>query len=173
MLDSPLRSISDLNPLARFIDRLPELTTFRRQLRLLQWLIPAGLVLLVVAYELGPSRWTYESLGFTYHLLVEIVVFGTVGPLLAFVLLDLLGRWIEDRETADLQARLLSVAGEKEHEVRELSDDTLQVLFATNLLVTQLKGHEAGLPPGTMEQLEVTGRALNESMEKLRGQLLS
>ncbi len=173
MLDSPSRSIDGSTPIAWLRNRLPGVTTFRRQLWLLKWLIPIGLVLLVVAYELGPSRWTYESLGYTYHLLVEILVFGTVGPLLAFVLLVLLGRWIDERDTADLQAQLLSTAGEKDREVRQLSDDTLQVLFATNLLIGQLKAHDGELLPGTMEQLEVTEQALNESIEKLRSHLLS
>jgi hypothetical protein len=45
-----------------------------------------------------------------------------------------------------LQADLLARAGEREQQVRELSDDTLQVLFATNLVIGQLKADAADLP---------------------------
>lgn len=173
MLNSTSGSTDDLSLYTRFIYHLPQLTTFRRQLRLLKWLVPGALVLLVVAYELGPSRWTYEGLGFTYHLLAEILVFGTFGPLLAFVLLDLLGHWLDERDTADLQADLLSKAGEKESEADKLCDDTLQVLFATNLLITQIKAQGGELSSGTMEQIEVTEQALNGSIEKLREHMLN
>lgn len=157
----------------RFISGLPGLTTFRRQLRTFKWLIPLAMVLLVVAYELGPSRWTYEGLGFTYHLLAEIFVFGTVGPALAFILLELLGRWIEEKETADLQSRLLAKAGEKELEVRRLGDETIQVLFATSLLITSIKSDGSSLPEDTVAQIEITEKALNDSIKDLRLRLLS
>jgi len=159
--------------LERLSRRLPNLTTFRRQLRILKWLIPTGLVLLVVAYELGPSRWIYDGFGFNYHLLVEIFLLGTVGPLLAFVLLELLGRWIDEKETADLQARLLANAGEKELKVRQLSDDTIQVLFATNLLITTIKSDGSKLPRNTVAQIEITEQALDEAIQRLRSHILS
>ena len=91
---------------------------FRRKLQLLKWLIPLGLVLLVVAYEIGPSRWVYGGFGFNYHLVLEILLFGTVGPVLAFLVLELLSRWIEEKETAEIQANLLTKAKEKDLEVR-------------------------------------------------------
>lgn len=152
--------------------RLPKLANFHQQLKVLRWLIPIGLMLLVVFYEVGPSRWTYEAFGFTYHLLIEILVFGTVGPALAFVILELLGRWIDEKDTADLQAQLLAQANEKELEVRRLNDETLQVLFATNLLITNLKTEQTDLPLNIAPQIEVTERALNEVMQRLRSHLL-
>lgn len=137
----------------------------------MKWLIPLGLVLLVIAYEVGPSRWVYNSLGFTYHLVVEIFIFGTVGPALAFVLLELLGRWIDEKETTELQANLLARANEKELEVRQISDDTIQVLFATSLLITTFKSDQSDLPPNTAAQIEVTEQALHETIKRLRSQL--
>jgi len=97
MMDFPPRLIGDMNLLERFRSRIPKPNFFRRQLQTLKWLIPVGLVIVVVLYEIGPSRWTYQGWGFSIHLLVEIILFGTVGPLLAFVLLELLGRWIDEK----------------------------------------------------------------------------
>lgn len=152
--------------------RLPMLTSFHQQLKVFKWLIPIGMMLLVVVYEVGPSRWTYESFGFTYHLLIEILIFGTVGPAFAFVLLELLGRWMDERETADLQARLLAQANEKDLKIRQLNDETLQVLFATSLLITNIKSDQTNLPFNTTTQLEVTERALGEAMQRLRSHLM-
>jgi signal transduction histidine kinase len=149
------------------------MTTLRRQLGLFKWLIPAGLMLLVIVYELGPARWLNDGLGFSYHLLVEIVLFGTLGPALAFVLLDLLGRWVDEKETADLQAKLLAEANEKEIIVRQVSDDTLQVLFATSLLIATMKSDHFDLPSETAAQIEATEQELQEAIDRLRFHLLS
>jgi hypothetical protein len=173
MFYSPYNPTSGQNLPERLRQHLPGLTTFRRQLRILKWLIPMSLVLLVLAYELGPSRWVYESWGFYYHLLAEILLFGTVGPLLAFVLLELIGRWIDEKETADLQSNLLEKAGEKELETRQLNDDTLQVLFATSLLITTIKSDSSGIPSNTVAQIEVTEQALDETIQRLRSHLVS
>ena len=152
---------------------LPKLIADRRKLKLLRWLIPVGLMVLVVAYELGPARWIYAGFGFNYHLLAEIVLFGTVGPVLALALLDLLGRWMDEKETADLQAQLIAQANEKEVGVREIGDDTIQVLFATSLLLTTFKFKQSDLPAETVAQIEVTEQSLTDAIERLRSHLLT
>lgn len=143
----------------------------RHKLGLLKWLIPFGLVIIVIAYEIGPSRWIYNSLGFTPHLVIEIFVFATIGPLLTYLALELLSRWIEEKETADIQANLLSQAKQKEMEARKISDETIQVLFATSLLMAIIKSKET-TPPHIAAQIEVTEKALDESIDKLRLHLL-
>lgn len=173
MITSPLRLTGGLKQFERLKRWRPKSNSFRRQLRIVRWLIPIGLVMLVVAYELGPSRWVYESLGFASHLLAEIFLFGTVGPLLAFVLLELLGRWLDEKETADFQASLLANANEKELKVRQLNDDTIQVLFATSLLISTIKADGSDLPRNTLVQIENTEQALDEVIQRLRSHLLS
>lgn len=173
MTDSPPRLTGGLSLFERFRRRLPKPNSFRRQLRILKWLIPIGLVVLVVVYEIGPSRWVYQGWGFNAHLLIEILLFGTVGPLLAFLLLELLSRWIDEKETADLQAHLLAQASEKESKVRQLSDDTIQVLFAASLLMNTIRSDGPDLRPMTVSQIETTEEALNESIAQLRSHLLS
>jgi hypothetical protein len=152
---------------------IPNEAGFRQRLGLLRWLIPFGMVFLVIVYEVGPSRWVYERLGFAYHLAAEIVLFGTVGPVLVFVLLELLGRWIDEKETADFQANLLANAQMKELEARQINDDTIQVLFATSLLITNFKTDQTDLPPSTAIQIEVTEQALHDAMQRLRSHIMS
>jgi hypothetical protein len=146
---------------------------FRRNLGFFKWLFPLGLVLIVIAYEVGPSRWIYNSLGFNTHLAIEILLFGTVGPIVAFLSLEFLSRWIDEKETADFQANLLAEAKEKDLAVRQINDDTLQILFATSLLISTLKSDGFNLPPSTVAQIEVTEKALKESIQQLHGHLSS
>jgi len=146
-------------------------SSLHKKIRLLKWLIPLALVLVVVAYEIGPSRWVYVRLGFTYHLVVEILLFGTVGPLLAFLVLELLYRWTTEKETAEFQANLLARAKEREVEGRRINDDTLQVLFATSLLLASFKADGPDLPSSTSAQIEVTEQFLSDAIRQVRSHL--
>ena len=153
-------------------DRLTSLLAgFRNRLDLLKWLIPAGLVLLVVVYEFGPARWIYDRLGFPYHLLADILIFGSVGPVLTFVSLHFLGRWLEEKETSDLQAQILALAREEAKNGRQLSDHALQVLFAVGTLIASLKSIHADVPPEMVAQLEKTEKTLDRATRQLRAHL--
>lgn len=146
-------------------------TNLWRQFRLLRWLIPSVLVTLVVGYELGPARWILDNLGIRYHILAEIVMFGTVGPVLVFFLLDLHARWQDERDTADYQAQLLSQAKQNVEKSRLLNDESLQILFATSLLIGKLKADQADLPPDIAAQLEATEQALDQTKKRLQHHL--
>ena len=147
------------------------LYTLRRWLGLLQVLVPAGLVLLVVAYEIGPARWIYDGLGEAYHFVAEILFYGTVGPVLAFLLLHLLHRWLEEKETSDVQAQVLAQAREYARTSRELSDDALQTLFAASMLLASLKSAVPDLPPEAASSLLEIEQSLDLAIQKLRNHL--
>jgi signal transduction histidine kinase len=172
MTDSPgYEAVSHQPPAPTFEDLPLPLPALRRRLGLLQWLVPAGLLLLVVAYEIGPSRWIHDRMGDTYHFVAEILVYGTVGPVLAFILLDFLGRWLEERETSDLQAQVLARAREQARLHRQLSDDTLQALFAVSLRLTTLESSWPDLPPEAAAQVRETQAALNQAIQQLNARL--
>lgn len=146
-------------------------SNLHQKLGLFRWLIPLGMVLLVVGYELGPARWIYYALGFNIHLLSEIILFGTVGPLLAFLLIELLDRWLVEKENAELRAKLLDLAKRKELEVSQLSDDTIQVLFAAGLLITNFKSEQYDPSLINTSQIEITEQALQDAIQRLRSQI--
>lgn len=154
--------------------RLPlSWSVFRRRLVWLKWLGPAGLIVLVILYELGPSEWIRVGLGPGYHTLAEILVYGTIGPLLAFLFLEYLGRWLEERETSELQAMILAQARENARLSRELSDNTLQALFAISVLLDTAKTSGPELPPEVTEQLRAANTALDRAIRQLREHLLN
>ena len=137
--------------------RTPTITGWvREHLQLLSWVVPLTMLLLVVVYELGPSRWLFMSYGFEYHLLAELIIFATFGPALAFTLLHLLRRWLEERDTNELQAALLAQSRAEAEGSRQLNDDALQVLFAAGVLIDTLKSGNQALPPKLMGLVEET-----------------
>lgn len=149
----------------------PLLISIRNRLGLLKWIIPTGLVLLVVVYEVGPARLLYIDLGFDYHILADILIFGTVGPFLTFVLMHFVGRWLEERETSDLQAQILVEARREAKNSRQLNDHTLQILFATGTLISTLKSVNANVPSEVDTQLSKIEQELDGAIRQLRSHL--
>ncbi len=144
----------------------------REHLELLSWAVPLAMLALVAVYELGPSRWLYETYGFEYHLIAELILFATFGPLLAFSILHLLRRWLEERDTSELQAALLARSRAEAEGSRQLNDDALQVLFAAGVLIDTLKAGNDGLPPHLESQVHETEQALQQAVAQLRSHLL-
>ncbi|MDX1665221.1 MAG: hypothetical protein R3272_15620 [Candidatus Promineifilaceae bacterium] len=141
-------------------------------LRRLNWLVPLSLLLLVIGYQLGPAHWIYTSLGYQYHIAAEILVFASAGPLLAFSVLYLLRRWLEERDTSEWQAQLLKLSREHRRRSRQLNDDTLQVLFAAGVMLDTLKGAQPSLDAELLARVEATESALQAAVDDLRSHLL-
>ncbi len=146
-------------------------SSVRRRIRILQWIVPLGLVLLVVIYEIGPARWILERFGEAYHLIAEIAVYAVVGPTLAYWLLHFLGRWLDERETSEFQAQLLAHTREQTRISHELSDEALQTLFAASILLSALTSSLDDLSPEEASTLLKTEAALNSAIQQIRDHL--
>jgi hypothetical protein len=146
---------------------------FFRRIRSLRWILPVVLGVLVATYELGPARWFERAVGPHAHFVIEILVYGTLGPLLAFFLLDFISRWLEERETSELQAQVLAQIHEHANQSRRLSDDALQTLFAASLLVGNLKTTLLQDQPEASIYLAEMERAIEKNIQGLRSHLLS
>lgn len=155
----------------RITNRLLSLFGFQQWLRILRWLLPFSLILVVVVYEVGPSRWIFDAYGFTTHLTAEIVIFGTIGPVLAYVLLELLTRWLDERSTSDWQSKLLRQTRQELEESRQLNDQAVQLLFANGALLSALKSDLAETSTGTVAHIEIAEQALQTAARQLRASL--
>lgn len=144
----------------------------RRRLRALKWLAPGALVLIVVGYELLISRTVNDIFGPLPHYALDILVYGTVGPVLIFWLLHFLGRWLDERETSELQATILAQARERVRAHQELNDSTLQSLFATSLFLNAVEANLRDLPPEARTQLHAANQSLDRVIRQLREHLL-
>jgi signal transduction histidine kinase len=150
----------------------PAWLNLRKWLKVLQWVLPMAMFGLVVVYELVAARWFQLNMGEQFHYLAEILFYGTIGPALAFILLHFLGRWLEEKETSDLQAKLLAQAREYTGVSNKLNDDALQTLFAVRVLINSLQAglkkqdrELAALLNNTESTLETAIKELREHLE--------
>ena len=81
-------------------------TDLMRRMAVLRWLLPIVFSLVAVSYQLLVARWVHDTFGASIHYGVEILFFGTAGPLLAFWVLTLIYRWLDEKESAENQARM-------------------------------------------------------------------
>ena len=78
--------------------------TLKQRVAVLRWALPFIFALLAALYQLGPARWVHNH-SHSLHFAVEILFFSTVGPALAFWALTLVGRWLDEKERVEKQAR--------------------------------------------------------------------
>lgn len=142
-----------------------------KRIRILRVVLPLAVVLLVSLYVFGPARWIHSALGLEYHLMAELAVFGSLGPLFVFLMLDLIARWMEERETSELQAQVLEEARREAHQNRVLSDNALQAMFAASVHLASLRKQAPNLPPEASQALDDANRALGRAVKPLRNYL--
>ncbi len=164
---NPLHSMSKSKPSPI------ELSALRRRMRRLQFIVPLGLFVLVALYELGPAEWIHKVGGESYHMLAELVVYGTIGPALAYVLLHFIDRWLEERETTEAQSQLLAQIEARANASSQLHDDALQTLFAASLLLDSLESKVHDLSPSAQADLKATEQAIDQAIQQLRHHLLA
>lgn len=80
--------------------------TLRQRVAILRWALPIIFVLMAVAYQLGVARWVHDHYTEFLHYGIEILFYGTAGPLLAFWVLTLVGRWLDEKEHAEKLVRV-------------------------------------------------------------------
>lgn len=148
----------------------PTLQGLRRWVDTLQWLAPALMVFIVIAYEIGPARWLHQHLGGEPHILAEILFFGTLGPALVYILFHFLRRWLEEKETSDLQALILEQAHMRARESYAATDEAIQALFAASVLLASLEAKNKDFTPEEIATLHSTRQALDQHIEHLRSQ---
>jgi signal transduction histidine kinase len=138
------------------------------RIRLLRWAVPLSLAVLVVIYQLGLARWIHQAYGEQYHTFAEIFFYGIGGPLLAFLSLDFLIRWLEERETSELQSKILEETRANIATSRSINDETLQTLYAISVMLNTLKSSLPEIPSEKTDLLQEAESALDKSMSRLR-----
>ena len=154
---------------SRAQDAHPPLTLdpLRQRLGQLRWLVPAGLLALVIVNELGLARWVHLHWGDGASIALNILIYGSVGPVMAYLTLTFIGRWLEERETSALQSQALGRARAQAQRHHDLTDDALQTLFATSLILNNLAGGLPDLSPEAAGQFREAEQAVNRAIEQL------
>jgi len=79
-------------------------TNLKRRIVFLRWVLPLVFAISAVVYQLGPARWVH-AYNHSYHFVIEIMFYSTVGPFLAFWAVTLIGRWLDQKEQAEMKVR--------------------------------------------------------------------
>ena len=143
------------------------LESLTHRLDVLRWAVPGGLLLLVVIYELGVRPWVQATLGQMADVVLDIVLYGSVGPLLSYFLLTFIDRWLAERETSALQSQALHQARAQVQRTHDLTDDALQTLFATSLLLDHLTHDLPGQSADAADKFRQAEQAVNRAIEQL------
>lgn len=75
------------------------------RVRLLRWVLPAGIVAVVFAYQLLFSTYIHDRVGHNAHTAVEIGFYSIVGPIVAWLTLNQIGRWLVEKEEVERTVR--------------------------------------------------------------------
>ena len=98
----------------------------RPRITLLTRILPLVLVLLVIVYQLGVVRWIHDIYGKLAHLGAEILFYALVGPLLIYLALRVIGRWLDEE---DQTARLVS---DREHHLASIASTSVEAILSIN-----------------------------------------
>jgi hypothetical protein len=134
-------------------------------------MFPILVLVVVLVYELAAARWIHQRMGYSYHVIAEILFFAILGPALAFSSAVSFERWLDERDTSDWQATLLARARADARHGRKLNDDALQALFAAGIIIKTLRAASPDLSPELEEQVVATESALQDASERLRNHL--
>jgi len=80
-------------------------TELDRRIKTLRIILPLGFAAVAILYQFSVASWVHDQYGEEIHYFAEILFFATVGPLLAYWVLTLIGRWLDEKRIAEEQAR--------------------------------------------------------------------
>ncbi len=80
-------------------------STFLQRVMVLRWTLPLAFFAIAALYQLIFARWVHNTFGEQLHFFVEILFFGTAGPLVAYLAITRIIRWLEEKEQVEKLAR--------------------------------------------------------------------
>jgi PAS domain S-box-containing protein len=101
-------------------------SNLKPRIAMLRWVIPLAFAGFVFLYQLGLARWVHDNVSDSLHFVIEILFFGTVGPLLAFWVLTLVSHWLGEKELAEHQART------NERRLASITDASADAIISLN-----------------------------------------
>lgn len=90
------------------------------RLRLFQRLLPLAVMVVAALYQLGPARLVHDRYGDWAHYWLEVLFFGTVGPLFLWITMRIVRGWVEQKEQAEAEVYRLNSELQQRVEERTL-----------------------------------------------------
>src|SRR5512143_221922 len=152
------------------------------RLHLLQWVLPATITVLAAFYQLGPARYVHDNYGDWAHYALEVLFYGTTGPIVMWIILRIVRTWVEQKEQAEaevyhLNTKLQQRVDERTRELREKNEalaaanEQLQGLDRLKSEFVSLVSHELRAPltnvRGAVELMEKSCSAPDATCSKM------
>lgn len=152
-------------------------STILQRVAILRWMLPLAFFLIAALYQVIFARWVHNTFGDQLHFIVEILFFGSAGPLAAYLAMTRVTRWLEEKEQVEKLARaserrLASITSASADAIISLDPDGLieswnlgaELLFGYS--ENDLRGHPFTELLGSGEASEVEFRWLTENIDK-------
>lgn len=109
------------------------------RLHLLQRLLPVTVMAVATLYQFGPARVIHDNYGDWAHYWLEVLFYGTTGPLFLWVTLRVVRVWVEQKEQAEAEVYRLNrdLQQRVEERTRELKQKA-DALESANLQLQKL-----------------------------------
>ncbi len=71
----------------------------------LQWVLPTVILAFVVVYQTWFVDYIHDVIGEDAHYIVELILYGAMGPFVTFIVLTWIRRWLVEKENMEDQVR--------------------------------------------------------------------
>ncbi|NOX62211.1 MAG: PAS domain S-box protein [Chloroflexi bacterium] len=103
------------------------------RVRWLRWALPVIIAALVLLYQLGFTSFIHDAVGDAAHTMVEVAFYSVVGPVVTWVTLGFIGKWLREKEVIEQKARA------QEHHLASIiaaSADAILSVDRKNMILT-------------------------------------
>lgn len=80
-------------------------TPVAQRVAVLRWALPLLILIVVIIYQMIFATYMHDHFGHPAHTVVEIIFYGIVGPVVAWLTLTQIGRWLAEKEEVERAVR--------------------------------------------------------------------
>jgi PAS domain S-box-containing protein len=114
-------------------------TTLRQRITIMRWILTLAWIVGVTIYQLGVASWVHDRFSPGAHYFVEILFYGSIGPLLAFWFLGRIDSRLKEMEKVEKKAQNVE---KRLASITHISADAILSLDATGRIVSWNPGAE-------------------------------